>query len=114
MPGRCLRERCTIQQDSTNPDDNSGPTYSGQAFATDVACDVKTISGDETYHGRQLQAGLTHIAHMRYRSGILTTMRLLITTGIYKDKVLDIVSVRPIQERGSPPMLELYCKWNDQ
>ncbi len=114
MPKKCcnqvvLRDRCDIQQDSSTTTDVN-ENFAGAAYAANIHCEIKTVGGDETYRGRQLQAGISHVVEMRYRAGVTAKMRLLIRTGIYKDRILNIKVPRPIQKPGTPPMLELYCE----
>lgn len=100
-------DRVNIQADGAT-DDNPA-----QAFATSVAsvpCKVVTVSGDETYRGRQLEGHLTHVVEMRFRSGLLPDMRLVVAGGIYNGSTLNIQSVRPVRKPGSMPLLELYCR----
>lgn len=113
MPKCCIApvysDRATIQRNSALAGDPA-EDFTGSALATRIPCNVRTISGDETYRGRQLEAHVTHVVDMRYRSGIQPTMRLRIDTGIYKDRVLNITNIRPVRKPGEIPTLELYCR----
>jgi len=114
MPKCCepmtpMRDRGTIQQDSRARHDPQ-PDYTGTPFATNIPGNITTVSGDETFRGRQLDARVSHVIEIRYRSGVSPTMRWLGTGGIYKDRTLHIWYVKPVRKVGKPPMLWLYCE----
>lgn len=112
MPNTCcanpiFNDRVNIQTDTSVP---SSQTESFATSTPGIPCNVVTVSGDETYRGRQLEAHLTHVVEMRFRSGITPMMRLVVAGGIYNGAVLNIQSVRPVRKPGKMPLLELYCR----
>lgn len=109
MPQPNFRDLVNVQQDSSAAG-NPVPDYSGSALYSDVACDITTVAGDETYRGRQLEAHVSHVVLMQYMPSVTPKMRLLVTGGILSGSVLNIVSVRPKDYDGRAPKLELYCK----
>lgn len=114
MPKTCcnnvvLHDRADIQQDSRTGD-NPQPVYTGTPFKTGVPCNIITTSGDETFRGRQLEATVSHVVEMRWFPGITPTMRLSVTGGIYKDRILNIKAVKPVRKDSAPPMQWLYCE----
>ncbi len=115
MPEKCecvvprYPERCNIQQDSSAAG-NPTPNYSGTAYKTNVPCWFIPTAGDETYRGRQLEAHIVGVVRMPYISGVLPTMRLQMTSGINRGRIMNISEVRPVQKTGAVPTLEIYCK----
>ena len=104
-----FRDMVDIQQDSSaegNPEEG----FTGSPFLARVPCEIRTISGDETFRGRQLTAGNSHVVHMHYYPGIKTRMRLL-CRGRLDGRILNITDVRELDmdERGRRKLLELYC-----
>jgi hypothetical protein len=99
-------DRCDIQQDSSTPD-NPAPDFSGTPFKGNVPVRFIPTSGDETFRGRQLEAGVVGVAEMRYVRGVVPTMRLKLLTGVYKDRLLNITYAVPVQQQNAPPLLML-------
>lgn len=115
MPRACdcsapvFPDRATIQQKSEaagNPIED----FSGTPFKSGMPCNITTVTGEETYRGRQLEAHISHVVEMRWFDGVLPTMRLSVTGGIYKDRVLNIRYVKPVRKPGKMPMQWLYCE----
>lgn len=111
MPNQCcynpaFNDRVIIQADGST-DDNPAQEFGNSAAS--IPCTIVTVSGDETYRGRQLEAHLTHVVEMRFRTGIIPEMRLVVAGGIYSGDTLNIVSARPVR-RSNVPYLELYCR----
>lgn len=102
-------DRADIQQDSKAAG-AALPDYTGPEFKLGIPGSLVTVSGDETYRGRQLEAHLTHVYECRWFNGVTATMRLKMTTGIYKDRILNIRAVKPVRKQGTPPMQWLYCE----
>lgn len=111
MPNQCcynpaFNDRVNIEDDVATGDNNAevfGDSVTG------IPCTIVTVSGDETYRGRQLEPHISHVVEMRFRSGISAAMRLVAAGGIYNGRTLNIVSVRPVR-RSNVPYLELYCR----
>lgn len=109
MPGR-FRDMVNVQQDSSAAG-NPVEDFSGTALYESVPCDIRVISGDETYRGRQLEAHISAVVEMQYLENITPKMRLSVTGGIMNGRTLNIVEVRPVDlDRGRAPKLELYCR----
>ena len=75
-----------------------------------MPCNIVTVGGVETYKGRQLKPTISHVVETPYRTGVVATQRVIPSVGIYKDRILNIESVRPMRTDGQRPVLELYCK----
>jgi len=105
-----FRDRCDIQADNS-ADGNPVPDYTTYAALYDsVPCDVTTISGSETFRGRQLEAGLSHVVELQYLPDILPTMRLSITGGTLSGRTLNIAAVVPLDYDGRKRKLQLLCR----
>lgn len=57
-----------------------------------------------------MEGHIDYVVEMRFFRGVVNTMRLLMTTGIYKDRILNIAYVTPMQKQGAPPQLMLKCR----
>ena len=85
------------------------PDYSGDPFYQAIPCSIVTVSGDETYRGRQLEAHITHVIETRYLPDIVATTRL-IARGRLSGRVFNVDSVREIdQTKGRPQALLIKC-----
>lgn len=102
-----LRERANIERD-VGDDGDQQPTY--ETWFRDVPCSIATVSGDETYRGRQLEANLTHVVELQRLPGIAATMRLNVTGGTFEGRKLNIVYVRDMTGEGTPMRMQLYCR----
>ena len=104
-----FRDMVDIQQDQS-ADGSPQEDFSGTPFLARVPCEIKTISGDETFRGRQLTANTNHVVTMPHYPGIRTRMRLL-CRGRLDGRILNITDVRELDldERGRRRLVELYC-----
>lgn len=109
MKSGSLRELGDIEQDSSTTSDTA-PDYSGRPFMRRVPSSIASVSGDETYRGRQLKAGTTHVVEIRRLQGVSPDMRYRVTQGSHRGKVLHIVSVRDMTAEGIPQRMQLDCK----
>ena len=104
LPGR-LRQRVTIETAATPTDGEPNPSYT--TLAANVPAEVREGSGGnfggEYTRGRQVEAGITCIVTIRYRSDITPRMRIK-----YGTRYLNIESV--IDPNGYRSILELMCK----
>lgn len=100
------RDTVTIQQDSST---TNVPDYTGAALMSSVPCKITCIGGDSTYRGRMLEASLSHVVEMQYVSGVTPTMRLSVTGGIHSGSILNISSVRVVENKGRARKLEIYA-----
>ena len=110
MPGR-FRDMVTIQRDSSaagSPQED----FTGAALYEHVPCDIKVISGDESYRGRQLEAHISAVVEMQYLENVTPKMRLSVEGGMMNGRTLNVVEVRPmdLDGKGRAPKLELYCR----
>lgn len=102
------RNRATIQRRS-EADGESAPTW-GTSVITGYPCKITTISGQETYRGRQMEAGITHVVEGRRLSSAITSKdRLSITAGTHSGKTLNIKAVHNVIDRRGKEQLEMYC-----
>lgn len=109
---QAYRDRITIWQDTRATGDEL-PTY-GTARATGVACDIKPISGDETWRGRQLTEKVDYVVQFWHTTALQATEvtdQVEVTSGIFSGKRLNprFSRVYPY-DHGKPPMMELFCR----
>ena len=112
MPKCCFvnptfNDRLDLYSD-TSTDDNPAEVFT--ISTTGMPGHIRTINGDETYRGQQLEAHLTHVVETPWRSSITADMRMTVVGGIYNGQVLNIEAVRPKRKPNCPPFIELYCK----
>ena len=102
-------DRVDIQRDSSAAG-SAVPDYSGTVWRASVPCKITSISGSETWRGRQLEGHRSHVVEMHYFEGVNDTMRLVVKSGMYRDCVLNVANVRPLErDGGKVRLLELYC-----
>lgn len=107
-----FRDRCDIQSDGST-DSNPVPDYTTYApLYESVPCDITTVSGSETFRGRQLEAGMSHVVEMQYLPEINSTMRVSVTGGLLSGRTLHIASVVPVDFDGRARKLQLMCREN--
>jgi SPP1 family predicted phage head-tail adaptor len=103
-----LRDRVTIQTNAAaddNPDESFTTTHK-----TRWPCKIVPISGQESYRGKQIEAGIDYVVEGRYLAGVTPLMRVYVTGGFYKAKYFNIVRVHQIQyQRGSVAETTLFC-----
>lgn len=89
---------------------SSVPDYSGMPTYRDVPCTIRTVAGDETYRGRQLEAHLSHVVELWHLPSITSTTRLVCKSRMI-GRALNVRQAREIdQTRGIRQRLELYCE----
>ena len=105
-----FRDRCDIQADGST-DSNPSPDYSTYApLYESVPCDVTTVTGSETFRGRQLEAGMSHVVEMQFLPDITASMRLSLTGGTLSGRTLNIAAVVPLDYDGRQRKLQLLCR----
>ncbi len=98
-----LRHRVTIQKPiSTAKGDDGAPIITWEKVL-DTWASVEPLSGREYFDAQQVNADVTHKASMRYRSGIDSTMRILLGS-----RLLLILAVLNTEERSRE--LVLMCR----
>lgn len=95
-----LRQRVTIEQPTTPTNGETNPSYS--TFVANVASEVIETSGGEYIRGRQVEAGVKALVTIRYRDGVIPTMRVK-----YGSRYLYIMSV--VDPTGYKAELLLSC-----
>ena len=107
--GTLARAKIDILQDSSNDGDET-PVFTSTAFATDIPAQIESVSGTETFRGRQLEAGVNYVVTIRYLAAIKPTMRVSVTAGTFTGLTFDIryVKHQPYQ-RGRLPETWLMC-----
>lgn len=104
-----FRERVQIQQDSSAAGSPT-PDYSGTPKYASVPCKITSLSGSESWRGRQLEAHRSHAIEMHYIEGVKPTMRARVMTGVYRGAYLNIDNTRVIErDGGKVRLLELLC-----
>ena len=99
-----LRHRIVIQSYTANIATNGETTKSFTTFAT-VFGEVRPVSAREILQNNsdKTQQEISHIATIRYLSGVLAKMRV-----IWESKTLEISGVVP--DRTNSKMIQLTCK----
>ncbi|MDA8212164.1 MAG: phage head closure protein [Clostridia bacterium] len=97
-----LRHRVKIQQKSVTRDSFGAESVTWSDVAT-VWAVVEPLRGREFFGAQQVNAEVTTRIRIRYRSGVVPTMRAL-----YGSRVYDIQSVINLDERNRE--LQLMCK----
>ncbi len=97
-----LRHRITFQREVKTPDGHKGHTVAWQDLITCWAS-VEPLSGREYFSSHQISAAVTHRVKIRYREGLIETMRIK-----HRERVLAIESILDLKERRE--ILEILCK----
>lgn len=101
-------ERVTIYQDAAT-DDSADPSYT--SYSADVPCDITSVSGEETFRGRQLQPGVSYVVEIDLDTSTKPDMKVVPSTGVYNGVVLYVNYVKHVPYRaGQPPLTWLYCR----
>ena len=98
-----MRDRITVANEVTTPAESGQPVVSFVNWLINEPATYVYVGGAETIRGRQIEAGITAIFTVRYRSGYLPTQAIT-----YKSQRYGIVHVRPVD--GKDRYLELFCK----
>lgn len=98
-----LRHRVTIEQNSGSPDSFGEVTPSWSALASNVPARVEGVAGVETRQGEQIEAVVTDVVTIRYRSDVTPEMRV-----VHGSRVLNIE--RALDPDGRTRRLVLHCK----
>lgn len=103
------RDLVDIQQDSSA--DGEAENFTGKPLLENVPCEIRTVSGDESFRGRQIEAHLTHVVEMHDYPGVVSTMRL-VDRGRMAGRIMNIRHVRQldVDAFGRRKMLQLYCE----
>jgi len=97
-----LRHRITIQTYTAAVAANGETTKTWTTFKT-VYAEVRPVSAREILKGEKSQQEITHVATIRYLSGVLAKMRLT-----WESRTLEILGVVP--DRTDEKMMQLTCK----
>lgn len=98
-----LNQRVDIQTRSLTTTGEPATTWSNLSHGTSVPCQVLSVSGGEKRRGQQIEANVTTLVTMRFRSDLDATMRLK-----YGDRYLNVV--RAYDPDGSRVQTILQCK----
>lgn len=107
-PGRgfrvgMMRDRITVSVETTAQDAAGQPIVTLVPWLTDEPATYEFFSGGESSRGRQVEAGISAIFTVRWRSGY--TPQMVVTM---MDQQYGIVHVRPVD--GKNRYIELFCK----
>jgi SPP1 family predicted phage head-tail adaptor len=94
-----MRHRITIEQKTKVSDGAGGYTESWVPFVT-VSSSIDPVSGKEYYEAQQTQSSVSHKIRIRYKSGVLPSMRIN-----FKGRIFAIESVINWEERNRDMML---------
>ena len=97
-----LRHRITLQSVSTTPDSSGDRVEAFATFAT-VWARVEPLTGREQFIAQQIQSETNYRVEIRYRAGVVATMRVL-----FGGRTFEVVSVLNVGERNSD--LHLMCR----
>lgn len=101
-----LRHRVTIQQKTVELDSDGAQIESWvNVFGTDLWADIQHLSGKELISADMVQSEVKARVVIRYRDGVLPTMRVL-----HKDRIFDIKAVIPDNHTGNRH-LTLQCAY---
>ena len=91
-----LRHRVTIEQQVTTRDPNTGASLkSWLAFAENIAAEVAPLSAREFLAAQATQSQVSARITIRYRPGLLATMRI-----VHRGQVYNIAGVLPDNVSG--------------
>jgi len=102
MRGGALRRRAILQRIDLAEDSANGDTTAPTDIAT-VWAGITTSGGREFYEAKRLNPELTHQVELRYRTGIVAGMRLVVG-----DAVLRVIA--PIDPDGRRRKLLVMCQ----
>lgn len=86
-----LRHRIHIDERVTSQDEHGEPIVTWTPWATNEPAQIADISGREFFAGQGIAAEVTTRITIRWRSGLVPTMR-----------------IRHVVEDGSPPVVDYY------
>lgn len=111
MPDQCFAPQvnATVDVMADATPEGQDPTYT-TVFQSRVPLQIMTTAGDETYRGRQLEGHVTHVLDAPYFVGLTPKMQILVRSGLYKDRTLNVEHVRPYHKPGQVPRQEIYCR----
>lgn len=89
MRAGTLRHRVAIQRLTQGVDAYGGATETWATVAT-VWASVESVTGREYFAGAQVQSEVTTKVRIRYRSGIVPTMRV-----VHASRVMEVQAVLP-------------------
>lgn len=101
--GHFAGHRVRIEEATTPTDGETTPTWSTLVRGTSVPCHVIERTGNEHLFGNQVEATVTSMVRMSYRSDVTPRMRL-----VYGSRNLNIVSATDPTGRGLE--LTIMCK----
>jgi hypothetical protein len=104
-----FRDRVRIDQ-NTSSDHDPEEDFSGTPFCQSWPCRIVSMAGAEEFQGRLMDAEVTHVVEGWYLSGVLPTMRAVVTAGIPLGATLHVKYVKQIdQADGKPRLMQLHC-----
>ena len=98
-----MRHRITVSVEGTTQDGAGQPVVTLSTWLVDEPAKYEPTTGGEGARGRQVEAGISAIFTVRYRSGYTPKMAIDIDGQRFW-----IVYVKPVQ--GMDRYRELYCK----
>ena len=107
-----FRDRVNITQDSAAASAPQ-PDYDSPAsvLLRNVPATVRPVGGGEKIRGRQIEATVGWVVEIpldrRFR--LDASMRVVVTAGLHKDRVLEISKALPLHQTGVPPVWQLDC-----
>jgi len=100
--GRLRRNRITIEQESSTQDELGQPVPTWTTVAANLPAEILGVGGGETIRGQQVDAGITSVVTIRYRSGLSPKMRI-----VHNSRNLNIAKVN--DPDGFRRELLLHC-----
>lgn len=102
-----FRHRVTIQAKTVSRDSSGGVLEGWVDFAKGVNAAIDTLSGSESYQARQITSQVDTEISIRWRPGILPTMRV-----VHNGDVYNVEGIVPDSDTGRK-ILTLLCVKRD-
>lgn len=95
-----LKHKITIEKKTKVSDGAGGWTETWMPFVSNVSASIDPISGKEFFEAQQTQSSVSHKIRIRYKPGVLPSMRVN-----FKGRIFAIESVINWEERNRDMML---------
>ncbi len=106
-----LRHRVTIQEQVQGKDSAGGIAPTWKDWARDVPAAIEDTAGGESISAQQTHSYVTSAISIRWRPGVLASMRILHTP---KDEPQRIYNIREIQrDTTGRRMMTMFCDTRD-
>lgn len=91
-----MKDAVTIQTDTSNAGDED-PSYTAQKTA--IPCRITSITGQETWRGRQLEATVDYVVEFgTLRTDVDAQARLVVTGGVHNGVTMNVAYRQRVQQ----------------